>query len=137
MPNVFVDDRRFPDKSKYYKNLLHKVDGGPILRELKHPPPLFDKVAPTFFCAYNESTHGEQLQKDLNLLHLKPHVCDKVYAIVQKYWSRFNDKGIFIPIKNYKCVIDTGDAQPIASRKSSTGQKKHPLCRMPLLPWQK
>ncbi len=117
MPNVFVDDRGFPDKSKYYENLLHNVEGGPILCKLKHPPPLFDEVDPTFFCAYDKSTHGEQLQRDLDLSHLEPHVHDKVYAIVQKYWSVFNDKGIFIPVKNYKCVIDTGDAQPIATKK--------------------
>jgi hypothetical protein len=61
MPNVFVDDRGFPDESKYYKNLLDNVEEGPILCKLKHPPPLFDEVDPTFFCAYNESTHGEQL----------------------------------------------------------------------------
>jgi hypothetical protein len=51
MPNVLVNDRGLPDKSKYYKNLLHNVDGGSILRKLKHPPPLFDEVDPTFFCA--------------------------------------------------------------------------------------
>ncbi len=61
MPNVLVDDRGFPDESKYYKNLLHNVERGPILCKLKHPPPLFDEVDPTFFCAYDESTHGEQL----------------------------------------------------------------------------
>jgi hypothetical protein len=61
MPNIFVNNREFPDKSKYYKNLLHNVDGGLILCKLKHPPPLFDEVDPTSFCAYNKSTHGEQL----------------------------------------------------------------------------
>ena len=29
--NVYVDDRGFPDKSEYYDNLLHNIDGGPIL----------------------------------------------------------------------------------------------------------
>jgi hypothetical protein len=137
MPNVFINDRGFPDESKNYKNLLHNVDGGTIICKLKHPTPLFDKVDPAFFCAYDKSTHGEQLQKDLNLLHLKSHVCNKVYTIIQKYWSVFNDKGIFIPIKNYKCVIDTGDAQPIAVKKIIYGPKETPSCRMPLLPWQK
>jgi hypothetical protein len=62
-------------------------------------------------------------------LHLEPHVRDKVYAIVQKYWSVFNDKGIFIPIKNYKCVIDTGDAQPITVKKINYGLKETPIMR--------
>ncbi len=129
MPNVFVNDRGFPDESKYYENLLHNVDGGPIFCKLKHPTPSFDEVDPTFFCAYDESTHGEQLQKDLNLSHLKPHVCDKVYAIIQKYWSVFNDKVIFIPVKNYKCVIDSGDAQPIAVKKIIYGPKETHIMR--------
>ncbi len=129
MPNDFVNDRGFPEESEYYKNLLHNVEGGPILCKLKHPSPLFDEVDPTFFCAYNKSTHGEQLQKDLNLAQLKPHVRDKVYAIVQKYWSVFNDKGIFILVKNYKCVIDTGDAKPIAIKKIIYGPKETPIMR--------
>ncbi len=129
MPNFFVDDRRFPDNTKYYKNLLHNVNGGPILHKLKHPPPLFDEMDPSFFCAYDESTHFEQLQKDLALLHLKPHVRNTVYAILQKYWSVFNDKGVFIPVKNYKCVIDTGEAQPIAIKKTIYGPKEPPIMR--------
>jgi hypothetical protein len=137
MPNVFVDDRGFPDESEYYENLLHNVNGVPVLCKLKHPPPLFNEVAPAFFCAYNKSIHGERLQKDVNLLHLKPDVRDKVYAIVQKYWSVFNDKSILIPVKNYKCVIDTGDAQPIAVKKIIYGPKETPICGVPLLPWQK
>ncbi len=37
--NVFIDDRGFPDKSDYYDNLLHNIEGGLILRILKHLPP--------------------------------------------------------------------------------------------------
>jgi hypothetical protein len=90
---------------------------------------LFDEVDPAFFCAYDKSTHGEHLQKDLNLLHLKPNVCGKVYAIVQKYWSIFNNKGNFIPIKDYKCVIDTRDAQSIAIKKIIYRLKETPIMR--------
>ncbi len=94
--NVFVDDRGFPNESEYYDNLLHNVNGGPILCKLKHPPPLFNDVDPTFFCAYNESTHCEQLWKDLNLLHLELKVRDQIYALIQKYWPVFNENIIFI-----------------------------------------
>ncbi len=45
---MFVNDRGFPDESKYYKTLLHNIDGGPILRKLKHPPPSLDEVEPEF-----------------------------------------------------------------------------------------
>jgi hypothetical protein len=115
--NVFVHDRGFPDKSEYYKNLPHNIDGGPILRKLKHPPPSLDEVDPVFFSAYDESKHGVQLKKDLDLSHLEPAVRDQIYVLVKKYWSVFDDKGVFIPVKNYECVIDTGDAKPIAVKK--------------------
>jgi hypothetical protein len=97
--------------------------------KLKHPPPLFDEMDPTFFCAYDKFTHSEQLQKDLDLSHFEPHVRDKVYAIVQKYWSVFNNKGVFIPVKNYKCVIDTGDAQPTATKKTIYRPKETSIMR--------
>jgi len=50
--NIFVDDRGFPNESEYYENLLHNIDGGPILRKLKHPPPLLDEVDPEFFTGH-------------------------------------------------------------------------------------
>ena len=56
--NVFVDDRGFPDESEHYENLLHNIDGGPILRKLKHPPPSLDEVDTKFFSNYDESKHG-------------------------------------------------------------------------------
>jgi hypothetical protein len=125
--NVFVDDRGFPDKSKYYKNLLHNIDGGPILCKLKHPPLSLDEVDPMFFSAYDKSKHGAQLKKDLYLSHLEPAVCNQIYTLVKKYWSVFNDKGVFVPVKNYKCVIDTGDAKPIAVKKILYGPREVPI----------
>jgi hypothetical protein len=115
--NVFIDDRGFPDKSDHYDNLLHNVEGRPILRKLKHPPPPLDEVDPKFFSAYDESKHGEQLRQDLDLSHLDTQVQEKIYALVKKYWSVINEKGVYVPVKNYECVIDTGDAPPIAVKK--------------------
>ncbi len=42
--NVFVDGRGFFDESEHYKNMLHNIDGGPILRKLKYPPLSLDDV---------------------------------------------------------------------------------------------
>ena len=36
--NVFIDDCGFPDQSDEFDVLLHNIDGGPVLRKLKHPP---------------------------------------------------------------------------------------------------
>jgi hypothetical protein len=88
---------------------------------------MFDKVGPAFFCAYDESIHGEMLWKDFDLSHLEPNVRNKLYVIIQKYWSVFNNKGIFIPIRNYECVIDTRDAQSVAIKNIIYGPKETPI----------
>jgi hypothetical protein len=127
--NVFINDRGFPDESDHYDNLLHNIEGGPILRKLKHPPPPLDKVDPKFFSAYDESKHGEQLQQDLDLSHLDTQVQEKIYVLVKKYWSVFNEKGIYVTVKNYECVINTGDAPPIAVKKILYGPREIPIMR--------
>jgi hypothetical protein len=119
----------FPGKSDPYNNLLHNIEGGPILRELKHlPPPLYEGD-PKFYSAYDEYKHGEQLKRDLDHSHLDPHVQEKIDGLVKKYWSVFNKKGIFVPVQNYECVIDTGNAPPIAVRKILYGFKETPIMR--------
>jgi hypothetical protein len=100
-----------------------------ILRTLKHPPLALGEVDPTFFCAYDESKHGEQLMKDLNLLHLEPNVREQVYAPVKRYWSVFHKKGVFVSVKSYECIINTGDAQSIAVKKIPYGPKELPIMR--------
>jgi hypothetical protein len=93
-----------------------------------HPPPL-DEVDPEFFSAYDKSKHGAQLKNDLDLSHLEPAIRDGIYKLVKKYWSVFDDKGVFIPVKNYECAIDTGDAKPIAVKKILYGPKEIPIMR--------
>ncbi len=125
--NIFIDDRGFPDESDHYDSLLHNIEGGPILHKVKHPPPPLDEVDPTFYSAYDDSKHGEQLKQDLDLSHLDPHLQEKIYALVKKYWSVFNEKGIFVPVQNYECVIDNGNALPIAVKKILYGSKETPV----------
>ncbi len=103
------------------------MDGGVILRKLKHPPPPLNKVDPLFFCTYDETKHGKQTQRDLDLSHLEPQVRDRVYNLVKKYWPVFDANGVFIPMKNYECVIDTGDSLPTAIKKILYGPKKTPI----------
>ncbi len=129
LPNVFVDYRGFPDETKHYDALLRNIDGGVILRKLKHPPPPLDVVDPIFLCRYDEATHGERMRRNLDLSHLKPHIRDRVYELVIKYWSVFDKNGIFVPVKNYECVIDTGDSPPIAIKRIMYGPKETPIMR--------
>ena len=56
--NVFYDDRGFPDQSDEFDNLLHSVDGGPLLRKLLHPAPNLDgPVDPIFLSVFNPEVH--------------------------------------------------------------------------------
>ena len=108
------------------------------LCKLKHPPPSLDEVDPKFLSIYGKSKHGAQLKKDLDLSHLEPAIRNCIYTLVKKYWSIFDDKGVFIPVKNYECVIDTGYAKPITAKKILYGTPRKSLsCGMPLPPLRK
>ena len=112
--NVFLDDRGFPDQSDDYDHELHNVDGGPILRKLRHPAPaLDDDTDPVFHAPFIPVKHEDQMCKELDLSHLDSALQERVYAIIRKYWSVFDEKGGFVPVKKYECVIDTGTARPI------------------------
>ncbi len=131
--NVFVDDRGFPDKSKYYENLLHNIDGGPILCKLKHSPPSLDEVDPKFFSAYDKSKHGAQLKKDLNLSHLEPSICNQIYALVKKYWSVAMTRVFSSQSRTMSVSLILGMQSPLPSKRYSMGPGRSLSCRPPLL----
>ncbi len=87
---MFVVNQGFPDQSDKYNLLLHNIDGGTILRKLKHTPPPLDMVDPEFHFPFDEAIHGERLCTQLNLSHLDPSIQLKVTALVKKYWSVFD-----------------------------------------------
>ena len=62
LKNVFLDDREFPDQSKYYNHVLHNIDSGPVLRKLKHPvPDMNASVDPAFFLEFIPEKHEAQM----------------------------------------------------------------------------
>ncbi len=94
MHNIFLDDRGFPDQSNEYNHVLQDVEGGPILRKLCHPAPnLDDDVNPAFYAPFVPVKHEDQMRKDLDLSHMDPDLQEKIYDIIQKYWSVFDEKG--------------------------------------------
>ncbi len=127
--NVFYDNQGFPDQSHDFDVLLRNVDGGTVLRKRKHPAPALDEIAPEFYAKYDESLHGAKLRKELDLSHLLARVRDKVYGLIQIYWSVFDDKGQFVPVKDYTCIIDTGSARLIAVKKIHYGPREIPIMR--------
>jgi hypothetical protein len=123
--NVFYDDRGFPDQSDEYDYLLHSVDGGPVLRKLRHPAPdLEGPVDPSFLSVFNPDVHKFQMLEELDLSHLSPDVQDQVYDLIREFWSVFDSKGVTVPVQYYECVIETGSAWPIAIKKIHYGENE-------------
>ena len=127
--NVFIDDRGFPDPSAEYDDLIASVDGGSILRKLKHPTPLLDVIDPSFNVQFDESTHGEYLHKNLDLSHLDQRTQDALTSLIKRYWAVFDESTYFVPVKHYECVIDTGTARPITVKKINYGPREIPKMR--------
>jgi hypothetical protein len=69
------------------------------------------------------------MHKALHLSHLTLDVQNQVYSLICEFWSVFDKKGFFAPVKNYKCVINTGDAHPIAVCKILYGEKETVIMR--------
>ncbi len=125
LQNVFLDDRGFPDQSDEYDHMLHNIDGGPILRKLKHPKPdLNAPPDPVYHSPFIPKKHKAQMSQDMELSHLDPNLQKQVYSLICKFWSVFDGKGVFVPVEMYECVIDTGNAHPIAVKKILYGECK-------------
>jgi hypothetical protein len=122
--NVFIDDRGFPDPSVEYDDLLSSIDGGSILRKLKHPTPPIDVIDPLFNMQFDEALHGDYLRKNLDLSHLESSIQAAVTSLIKEFWSVFDESTYFVPVKHYECVIDTGSAHPIAVKKINYGPRE-------------
>ena len=130
LAKCLLDDRGFPDQSDDYDHLLHSIDGGPVLRKLKHPAlDLNAPVDPVFFSEFIPEKHEAQMHQDVDLSHLDPDLQEKIFSLIREFWSVFDSKGIFVPVKFYKCIIDTGDARPIAVKKILYGERKTVIMR--------
>jgi hypothetical protein len=68
--------------------------------------------------------HEDLMRKDMDLLHLDPTLQEKIYTIIHENWSVFDRKGVFVPVRNYECVINTGSARPIAVKKILYGKRE-------------
>jgi hypothetical protein len=110
--------------------VLHDIDGGPILCKLKHAKPdLNAPPDPAYHLPFIPKKHKAQMHQDMDLLHLSPDLQEQVYRLIIEYWSVFDGKGVFVPVKNYECVINTGNAHPIAVKKILYGERKTVIMR--------
>ena len=39
------------------------------------------------------------MRKKTNLSHLDPGLQEKIYSVIHEYWSVFDGRGVFIPVK--------------------------------------
>jgi hypothetical protein len=127
--NVFYDDRGFLDQSDEFNHIMHNIDGGVILCKKKHPQPNLDVNNPSFNYKFNEALHAVKIKSELSIGHLLPANAAEVVALIKKYWSVFDKRGTFTPIVDFKCVINTGPATPIAIKKINYGTRKTPIMR--------
>jgi hypothetical protein len=124
--NVFLDDRGYPNQSDKYDHVLHNIDGGPILRKLRRQPQpdINASVDPLYYSPFISAKHKAIMRKDMDLSHLDPALQERIYNIICRHWSVFDEKGVFVPVKHNKCVIDTGNAWPISVKKILYGEHK-------------
>ena len=87
-------------------------------------PALNGPIDPRFNNPFIAKQHEALMCKKTDLSHLDPDLQEKIYSVIREYWSVFDEWGVFIPVKNYECMIDTGNAQPIAIKKILYGERE-------------
>jgi hypothetical protein len=125
--NVFHNDHSFPNQLRKFDAILHSINGGCILCKRKHSAPPLNTINSNFHVVYDKALHGAKLHKEIDLSHLDSSLQAKVYGLIQKYWSVFDDKGQFVPVKDYSFIIDTGNARPIMVKKIHYGPREIPI----------
>jgi hypothetical protein len=105
--------------------VLHDIDGGPILHELWHPKPdLSAPMDPLYYLPFIPEKHKAIMKCDMDLSHLEPNLQERIYNVSRCHWSVFDEKGIFVPVKHYECVLDTRNSRPIAVKKILYGKRE-------------
>jgi hypothetical protein len=107
--------------------MLHRTGGGRVIRKRLHPAPTLDADDQRFYTKFDEAKHGDKLRRELKLDHLNPHQQQKLIDLVKKYWAIFDDSGLYVPVKDYECIIDTGSARPICVKNIHYGPRETPI----------
>jgi hypothetical protein len=80
-------------------------------------PDLEGPVNSRFDYPFIPEEHEDIMRKQVDLSHLNPDQQEQVYSLICEFWLVFDKRGVFITVKNYECVIDTGTARPIIVKK--------------------
>jgi hypothetical protein len=87
-------------------------------------PNLDGPIDPHFDNPFIPEEHKDIMRKQTDLSHLNPDQQEQVYNLICEFWSVFDERGVFVPVKNYECVIDTRTAPPIAVKKIFYGEQE-------------
>ena len=77
-------------------------------------PDLDRPIDPSFDHPFIQEEHDDIMRKKVDLSHLDLNLQSQVYDLIREFWPVFDERGVFVPVKNYECDIDTGTARPIA-----------------------
>ena len=128
--NAFLDDNGFPDVTDEFDTLLHNVKGSDVVRKRVHPARDLDDIDPAYYVEYDEALHGKTFRENFRPSPLLTDEQNKqLVDLLKKYWCVFDEKGVFVPIRDYECDIDTGSAPPIAVKNIHYGPHETPIMR--------
>ena len=127
-PCTRFDDRGFPDEQTHWESMVPSTSSGRLIRKRLHPDPDIDSVDPNFGEVFDPVLHGPELNK-LELSHLVHSQQSTLKDLIKKYWRIFSKKGITVPVKDYQCEIDTGNARPIACKNPTFGPLELPIIK--------
>jgi hypothetical protein len=74
-------------------------------------------VNPHFHSPFIPKQHKDLMRKQVDLSHLNLNFWEQAYNLIHEYWLVFDERGVFIPVKYYKCIIDTGTALAYCSKE--------------------
>ena len=123
------NDRGHPDPHDEWDSLLPDVKAGRLIWKRKHATPSLSDIDPNFGKEYDEVKHGAILQAELDVSHLKPFQQVILTAVIKKYWRVFSKEGVTVPVKDYECEIDAGNATPITCRNPNFGPLETPITK--------
>ena len=92
-------------------------------------PDLNGPIDPSFDHPFVPEEHEAILRKKVDLSHLTADQQNQVYDLIREFWPVFDERGVFVTVKNYECIIDTGTARPITVKKIFYGKRETVIMR--------
>jgi hypothetical protein len=87
-----------------------------------------DDLDPSFQITFNEELHGKEFNKRLKFHpDANKEGVKRITELIKEYWCCFCKSNVPIPIRDYKCHIDTGNAKPTVAKNLRFGFHERPI----------